>query len=60
MGAADDLDDLPTTHLDDDAYAEFLAKEFDAEGRLRDGPPVMLWIGVAIAVLVVFAVWWLT
>lgn len=53
----DDFDDLPSTHLDDDAYEEFLARELDPQGRVRGEPRVALWLGVGIAALVVLALW---
>ena len=62
MGAAydpdDDLegfDDLPSTHLDDDEYEAFLARELDGRGRVRGEPRVALWLGLAILALVVLA-----
>jgi hypothetical protein len=51
------FDDLPSTHLDDDEYDAFLARELDAEGRVRGEPRVTLWLGVGIAVLVILALW---
>lgn len=43
--AEPDFDDLPETYLDDAAYAEFLARELDEEGRPRAaGPPVTAWL----------------
>lgn len=45
----DDFDDLPETHLDDEAYEEFVGRTFDTGGRVRGVPPV----GVVIAVLIV-------
>ncbi len=50
-----DDDDYPSTHLDDDDYDEFLAREFDGEGRLRDGPPVTRLILGLIAVVLLLA-----
>ena len=47
----DDFDDLPSTHLDDEAYDEFLKREMDGQGRLRDGPPIG-WILVVLIVIV--------
>lgn len=49
----DDFDDLPSTSLDDDAYDEFLAREFDADGQLRDERSITRFILLAIAVLAV-------
>jgi len=40
FGEGLDAEDLPSTHLDDEAYDTFLAREFDREGRLQSGPPV--------------------
>jgi hypothetical protein len=56
----DDFDDLPETHLDDDAYDEFLAREFDAEGRVRGDPPVtrfLIMLIVVLAIVVVLLFW---
>jgi hypothetical protein len=55
----DDFDDLPETHLADDDYDEFLAREFDRDGGLRDEPPVaryilMLVVLIAIVIVLVF------
>lgn len=44
-------DEYPDTHLDDDAYDEFLQREFDADGRLKDGPPVTRFLILAIVLL---------
>lgn len=55
MGASDDGDDLPSTHLDDDDYDEFLAREFDAEGGLRGELPVARVILGIVAILLVLA-----
>jgi len=53
---ADGFDDFPVTHLEDEDYDEFLAREFDEEGRLRGEPRVAWAIGLAIVLLVaVFA-----
>lgn len=55
----DDSDDYPGTHLDDDAYDEFLAKEFDRKGGLREGPrfglSIELWIGLLTAIAIAIA-----
>lgn len=50
-GEADDFDDLPQTHLDDDAYEEFLKRELDDAGNFRGVPPVAVVI-LVLAVLV--------
>ena len=50
-GDADDFDDLPQTHLDDDAYEEFLKRELDDAGNFRGVPPVAVVI-LVLAVLV--------
>jgi len=52
------LDDLPATHLDDEAYQEFLARELGADGRPRRGasPRVGLLILVLIVILLAVAV----
>ena len=47
----DDFDDLPETHLDDEEYEEFLKREMDPGGRLREGPPVG-WILLVLTVIV--------
>ena len=47
----DDFDDLPQTHLDDEAYEEFLMRELDGSGRLRGMPPVAI-VLVVLAILV--------
>ncbi len=47
----DDFDDLPGTHLDDEAYEAFLKRELDGSGRPRGVPPVAIVI-VVLAVLV--------
>ena len=53
----EDADDLPSTHLDDDEYEEFLAREFDAEGELRSEVPVAQIIWLIVAGLALMAVW---
>lgn len=50
-GDDDDFDDLPQTHLDDEAYEEFLERELDGSGRPRGLPPVAIVI-LVLAVLV--------
>ena len=52
-----DADDLPSTHLDDDDYAAFVAAEFDGEGRPRsDTAQRVTWIiGFLIVLVVVLA-----
>ena len=52
----DDADDYPQTHLDDDAYDEFLQKEFDSQGRLKGDPRVAAWIVVLIVLVLAGAV----
>ena len=52
-----DDDDFPSTHLDEDEYEEFLEREFDREGGLRDELPVgriILGIVVLLVVLALF------
>jgi hypothetical protein len=51
-----DDDDLPSTHLDDDDYDEFLAREFDREGGLRGELPVVRILLGIIVILVILAV----
>ena len=52
----EDYDDVPETHLDDEDYDEFLAREFDEDGRLRDGPPVTRFLIMAIVLLALLMV----
>jgi len=52
----DDFDDLPQTHLDDEAYEEFLDRELDATGRPRGRPPVAVVILVLVALVLAIAV----
>ena len=52
----DDFDDLPQTHLDDDAYDAFLKRELDADGNVRDTPPVTLILVVLIVIALAVAV----
>ncbi|MDA1194437.1 MAG: hypothetical protein O2894_04570 [Planctomycetota bacterium] len=47
----DDFDDFPETHLDDDEYAAYLEREFDADGGVRAGPPVARFILMLIVLL---------
>ena len=51
----DDFDDLPETHLDDDAYDDFLSREFDAEGHVRGEPRVGRFILMVIVALAIVA-----
>jgi hypothetical protein len=49
------FDDVPETHLSDEAYEEFVASEFDAEGREKKAPPVTaILIGLTVLILVVW------
>lgn len=63
-GARDDddddeaFDDLPSTHLSDEDYEQFLASELDAEGRVKGDPPVTALLLGLVAVIVVGAVVW--
>ena len=52
----DDFDDLPQTHLDDEAYEAFLKREMDADGNVRDTPPVTLILVVLIVLALAIAV----
>ncbi len=52
----DDFDDLPETHLDDEDYDEFLAREFDSEGHVRGDPPVTRFLVMLIVLLALLAV----
>jgi hypothetical protein len=36
-----DGDDLPETHLADEDYDAYVSREFDPEGRVKDGPGVV-------------------
>lgn len=54
--ADDDFDDVPQTHLDDEAYEEFLERELDHEGNVRGPPPVTLIILVLIVIVLAVAV----
>ena len=56
----DDFDDLPETHLDDEDYDDFLAREFDDDGGLRGDPPVtrfLILLIVLLALLIVILFW---
>ena len=56
----DDFDDLPETHLDDEDYEAFLARELDAEGNVRGDPPVtrfLVMIIVLLALLILILFW---
>ena len=52
----DDFDDLPQTHLDDEAYEAFLKQELAADGSVRDTPPVTLILVVLIVIALAVAV----
>ena len=52
----DEFDDLPQTHLDDEAYEAFLKQELDADGNVRDTPPVTLILVVLIVIALAVAV----
>ena len=52
----DDFDDLPQTHLDDEAYEEFVHRELDGSGRPRGVPPVAVVIVVLIVIVLAIAV----
>jgi hypothetical protein len=53
----DDFDDIPATHMADDEYEEYVAAEFDAEGKEKGAPPVTaILLGLIAAILLV---WWL-
>jgi len=51
----DGFDDFPETSLEDEDYDDFLAREFDAEGRLRGEPRVAWFIGLAVVLLAALA-----
>jgi hypothetical protein len=55
----EDFDDLPSTHLDDESYEEFVGRELDARGRVRGDPPVGTILVVLIVLVAVAAVVWL-
>lgn len=59
MSDLDDLD-VPATHLDDEAYDEFVASNFGGDGSLKSDPPIGLWILLAIGLVLVVAVFVLT
>jgi hypothetical protein len=49
------FDDVPATHLADDEYDEFVAAEFDSEGREKRDPPVTaILLGLTVVILVVW------
>ena len=48
-----DEDDYPSTHLDDDAYDEFIADEFTSDGRIKRDPPIALILVAVVVVLLV-------
>ncbi len=50
-GDADDFDDYPATHLDEEDYEAFLERELDSRGGLRGAPRVGLIILVLIVIL---------
>lgn len=51
------FDDVPATHLADDEYEEFVALEFDAEGREKGAPPITaILLGLTVLILVVWLV----
>jgi len=52
----DSFDDLPQTHLDDEAYEEFLKRELDGSGRPRGVPPVAIVIFVLAVLVLAIAV----
>lgn len=52
-----DDDDFPSTHMEDDEYDAFVARELDSEGGLRGDPPVTRIIVGAVVLLVVLALW---
>ncbi len=51
----EDFDDLPSTHLDDDAYEDFVTRELDAEGAPRAAPPVTAVILILVALVLALA-----
>lgn len=54
-GEDDGFDDLPATHMGDAEYDEFVASEFDAEGREKGPPPVTaILLGLTALILVVW------
>ena len=50
------FDDFPETSLDDEDYDDYLAREFDREGRVRGEPPVGWFIGLAVVLLAALAI----
>lgn len=59
MSDLDDLD-VPGTHLDDEAYDEFVQRNFGGDGGLKSAPPVGLLILLALGLVLVVAVFVLT
>ena len=53
-------DDFPQTSMDDDAYDEYVKREFGADGGVKGDPPVATIIWVAILLVLVVAVYVLT
>ena len=51
--------DFPQTHLDDDAYDEFVKQEFDGAGSVRGGPRVGLVLFLLGVLVLAIAVLWL-
>lgn len=45
--------DLPSTHLDDEDYDAFVAREFDARGRVKGDPPIGRIVLVLLAVIAI-------
>jgi hypothetical protein len=54
-GGAEDFEDV-RTHLDDEAYEEFVRREMDGEGRRRDHPRVGIVLAVIGALVLALAV----
>ncbi len=52
--------DEPETHLDDDAYEEFVAREFRGDGAVRGDPPIGAIVLLIVLSLLVLAVVLLT
>ena len=50
-------DDFPGTHLDDDDYDAFLAREFDGSGHAKGDPPIARYVALVVLALIALAVW---
>jgi hypothetical protein len=54
-GDDDGFDDIPTTHMGDAEYEQFIAGEIDRKGRVKGDPPVTaILLGLTAAILIVW------